>query len=308
MPDIHVTRAVSINAPKEKVYQAVADLNNWKVWSPWLIMEPEASVNVERDGMYYEWEGKRIGSGNMMVIQQEENKWVNYDLTFLKPYKSEARVKFEIQEKGENSTEAIWYMDSKIPFYMFWMKKQMEAWIGMDYVRGLNMLKDFAEKGEVESKLVFGDITVYPGCRYAGVKTECSLNDLGTKMKNDFSRLGQYFNDKKEMISGDAFAIYHKFDMVKDKAVYTAALPLTTIPGDLPEDFVKGDMPKTGLKTIGHVGPYHHLGNAWSTMYAMERNKEFKRNKKADPFEVYRNMPGQVPDKELLTEVNFPVK
>ncbi|MGB3179936.1 MAG: SRPBCC family protein [Cyclobacteriaceae bacterium] len=308
MPDINLSRSILINAPAAKVYQSVADLNHWTTWSPWLIMEPEASVNVERGGNYYEWDGHRVGSGNMQVTNQHENNRVDYDLTFLKPWKSEANVRFEVKEKDENTTEATWYMDSKLPFYLFWMKKQMEAWVGMDYERGLRMLKDFAEKDEIESNLLFGDVTVYPGCRYAGIKTECTLDQLGDRMGEDFGRLGQFFDDKKEMIAGDAFAIYHQFDIVKDRAVYTAALPLSDLQADLPVEYATGEIPKTQIKTLTHVGRYEHLGNAWSTLYAMERNKEFKRNKKVDPFEVYRNMPGQVPDKELVTEVNFPVK
>jgi effector-binding domain-containing protein len=39
----------------------------------------------------------------------------------------------------------------------------------------------------------------------------------------------------------------------------------------------------------------------------MQRNKEFKYRKGIDPFEVYLNMPGEVPNEQLVTEINFPV-
>ncbi|MFA0963222.1 GyrI-like domain-containing protein [Roseivirga sp. BDSF3-8] len=308
MPEIHVARSVLINAPAEKVYPAVADLTHMQAWSPWLIMEPEARVEVKRDGLFYEWEGKRVGSGNMEVTDSRENKWVNYDLTFLKPWKSTAKVRFELKEKGENSTEATWYMDSSLPFFMFWMKKQMEAYIGMDYTRGLNMLKEYVEDGEVHSKLLFGDRTVYPGCEYVGIHRECPLDKMGTSMEEDFTKLGEYLKDRPEMAAGNSFSIYHNFDMVNEKAAYTAAIPVAHIPSDLPDGMTSGSVPETEIMTVTHVGPYQHLGNAWSTLYSMERNKEFKQNKKTDPFEVYRNTPGEAADEELITEVNFPVK
>jgi effector-binding domain-containing protein len=39
----------------------------------------------------------------------------------------------------------------------------------------------------------------------------------------------------------------------------------------------------------------------------MQRNKEFKYRKGIDPFEVYLNMPGEVPNEQLVTEIHFPV-
>lgn len=40
----------------------------------------------------------------------------------------------------------------------------------------------------------------------------------------------------------------------------------------------------------------------------MQRSKEYTFNKGIDPFEVYMNLPGEVPEQELITEVHFPVK
>ena len=69
-----------------------------------------------------------------------------------------------------------------------------------------------------------------------------------------------------------------------------------------------GEIPATKVHTLRHVGSYVHLGNAWTTLYSMQRNKEFKSAKGIHPFETYVNMPGQVPDKDLITDIHFPVK
>lgn len=44
-------------------------------------------------------------------------------------------------------------MDGKLPYFMFFMVKMMKNWIGMDYERGLAMLKEFIETGEVISRV-----------------------------------------------------------------------------------------------------------------------------------------------------------
>ena len=307
MAKMHISKSINVKAPVEKVYEAISDFNHWAKWSPWLIQEPEATVNVAEDSKYYEWEGKRLGTGNMQITGESTNEWVDYDLTFLKPWKSTAKVRFELERDGEE-TKVTWLMDSGLPFFLFWMKKMMTAFIGMDYERGLNMLKDYAEDGEVHSKLDFKGETEFPGCKYVGIRTQTGLRNVGPAMQEDFGKMHSFFEQNKELIAGEPFSQYHKWDVVKEQVAYTSAFPVSEIPSDLPEGFVSGEIPATRVYTVAHKGPYAHLGNAWSTLYNMQRSKVFKSNKKINPFETYLNMPGEVPDNDLVSAVHFPVK
>ena len=307
MPKMHIKKSIVIGSPIEKIYKTLLDFNQWTVWSPWLIQEPEATVKVLGDGSSYEWEGDRIGSGNMKVTSSSENRSIDYDLTFLKPWKSTAKVRFELNPQ-DDKTEVTWLMDSSLPFFMFWMKKMMEAFVGMDYDRGLAMLKDYVEDGEVHSKLDFKGTSSYPGCTYIGIKTQCALQAIGDTMKNDFTKIGGFLKERQDLAAGEPFSIYHKWDMVKKQVSYTAGVPVKSVPNDLSSEFITGTIPQTNIYTIGHTGPYAHLGNAWSTLYNMQRSKVFNSNKKIDPFEVYKNDPGEVPGNELITEVNFALK
>jgi uncharacterized protein YndB with AHSA1/START domain/predicted transcriptional regulator YdeE len=307
MPKMNVQRSVKINAPASKVYEAVKDLKHWKAWSPWLIMEPEAKVTVSENGAHYSWEGKRVGSGNMSVTDSRENKQVDYDLTFLKPWKSTSKVRFELQENGQG-THVTWFMFSSLPFFMFWMKGMMESFIGMDYQRGLMLLKDYVEDGKVHSKLTFSGSGKYPGSKYIGITTTCSMEELSTKMSSDFTLLDKLFQNHKDLPTGKPISIYHKWDLVKNKVIYTSAIPVKSTEINLNKPFVTGQIPATPVYTLQHTGPYAHLGNAWSTLFNMARSKEFRQNKKIDPFEVYENMPGAVPDNELVTSIYFPSK
>ncbi len=306
MPKMHVERTIRIDAPVEKVFRTVNDFNHWTAWSPWLIMEPEATVKIDPDAKYYEWEGGRVGSGNMKITQEKPYASVDYDLTFLKPWKSTAKVRFEMHGHGDHS-HVTWYMDSSLPFFMFWMKRAMEAYVGMDYERGLNMLRDYVEHDRVLSSLEFKGITEYPGCTYVGIRTTCTSESLNSNMKNDFQRLWVLMKNHEGAIAGKGFSIYHKWDMVGNKIEYTAALPVKDLDATLQAGMFLGEIPATRVNTIRHIGPYLHLGNAWSTQNSMKRSKSFKASKKLDPFEVYVNMPGEVPDDQLITDINFPV-
>jgi len=302
---MNVERTIRIDAPVEKVYRTVNDFNHWTAWSPWLIMEPNAKVNVSDDAKFYEWDGKQVGSGNMKVTEEKPYASVDYDLTFLKPWKSTAKVRFEMHGHGDHS-HVTWYMDSSLPFFMFWMKKSMEAYVGMDYERGLMLLKDYVEDDQVHSKLEFKGIGNYPGCKYVGIRTQCNSDSLSNNMKNDFDRLWKVVGE--DGASNNAFSIYHKWDMVKNIIEYTAGIPVDQVPDDMPSDIITGNIPSTPVHTIRHTGPYSHLGNAWSTQYNYHRGKVFKMNKKIDPFEVYVNNPAEAKANELITDIHFPCK
>ncbi len=307
MPRLTVTRSIEMNASIDTVFHILNDFSTWQTWSPWLIMDPEAKVTVSEDKKSYEWEGPRSGSGEMKIVEEEENTSLSIDLQFLKPWKSKAKTYFYLTEKG-NKTDVKWVMNSSLPFFMFWMKKMMEMLIGMDYDRGLRLLKDLAEDGEVHSKLNFVGKESLPEQTFIGVRTSCSMAEMGKKMAEDLPRIHAFVLENKLEISGAPFTQYHKWDMKNGRAEYSSAIPVNSAPSNLPEGFYVGTIPATNVYTLEHVGPYHHLGNAWSTMYNMQRNKEIPVNKKIHPLETYHNNPNEVAANELVTKIHFPLK
>jgi predicted transcriptional regulator YdeE/uncharacterized protein YndB with AHSA1/START domain len=306
MPAFHVSKTIRIQASPEKVYSIISDFHHWPAWSPWLIAEPGAKVEIQTDGKAYSWQGKRTGSGDMKVNKENAPLRLDMVVRFLKPWKSTSPVWFELKPQGEE-TEVTWHMDGSLPFFLFFMTKMMTAYIGMDYQRGLLMLKDYVETGSVPSQLKFEGIRSYSGCTYVGIKAECSMETVGQKMADDFGKLSVWVSQNSQHLAGPGFSIYHTWDVVKNRVVYTGAFPVKEVPKDLPAGFINGKIPATKVNVIAHTGPYKHLGNAWSTQYMMQRGKEYKYRKGIDPFEVYLNMPGQVRDDQLITEVCFPV-
>ena len=181
----------------------------------------------------------------------------------------------------------------------------MESFIGMDFDRGLNMLKEYVEEGTVNSKLEFLGEGSYPGCQYLGIKRTCSMSDIGTSMSKDFESLWSYIGKDSDNLASESFSIYHKWDMRKQQVTYTSGVPLKDLPDDPPSGMITGKIPASPTYTLRHVGSYLHLGNAWSTLVAMQRAKEFKPKKGFHPFETYQNHPGQVPESKLITDIHF---
>lgn len=308
MPKIHVERSVVINENIDKIFGVVSDFHTWTVWSPWLITEKEAKVDVREDGKYYEWSGKVVGSGNMSVLNEEQNKTIDYSLTFLTPYKSKAEVSFILSSVDHSSTRLIWTMDSSLPFFMFFFKKRMESMIGMDYERGLKMLKEYIETGKVQSEVNVKGNTEMPKYQYIGVRSMTSISKMGEQHKQDFERLMGYARECDVAAAGVPHTIYHKWDPMKDSVEYTAVYPVENIPEGLPVDFITGESEGFKGYSVEHIGAYHHLGNAWSAIYSRQYGKVFKADTRKFPVELYHNSPVDTPQDQLRTEIIMPVK
>ena len=76
MPKMKVIKSIYIDSAPEKIYPIISDLNNWQEWSPWVIAEPRAQLNVASDGKFHEWDGDIIGTGNLKIQDEVENKKV----------------------------------------------------------------------------------------------------------------------------------------------------------------------------------------------------------------------------------------
>ena len=307
MPKFAVTKSITIDAPAAKVWPHVRQFENWVAWSPWLCAEPDCKVTYQDDRKGYGWEGKIVGSGKIDLLADAEPSSMDMKLTFLAPWKSENDTAFKLDER-DGKTTVTWEMSGSLPFFLFFMKKMMTAWVGMDYERGLSMLKAIVETGSNPSQLDFPGTASFSGTDYVGVRSACSLAKIGPSMEADMKKLGAFMQEGSHEASGAPLSIYHKFNPVKDQAEYTIAVPVASKPASVPSGIVTGTIPALQTYRIKHTGPYPHLGNAWAAGVMHERAKRYAKNKSQHPFEVYENDPTEVAANDLVTVVHFPVK
>ena len=307
MPKFEVTRSIIIAAPVEQVHDLVREFRRWPEWSPWLIAEPDARVEYGTDGGSYRWDGKITGSGEMKVTGGQRPGSIDCQLTFLKPWKSVNRVGFRFSEK-DGGTAVTWTMKGALPFFMFWMKPMMTAFIGSDYQRGLMMLKALVETGSVPSKLSFQGRGSFPGCRFIGIRTTCGIAEIGPRMARDMEELGTWLGRTGSRPTGAPFSIYHKWNPARDVCRYTVGFPVDIAATATEAGFVSGEIPACETDRIVHTGPYSFLGNAWSAGFMRQRAKVTVPDRRIPPFEIYQNDTASVAANELVTELHFPVK
>lgn len=311
--EYNIQRSISINAPKAIVLQNVVDFKQWTKWSPWLLMEPSAKItfsgNTGSIGSTYSWTGELVGSGEMEILSiDNDSNQIDYSLRFKDPYESESDVYFNLSEDGE-STTILWGMKGKLPFFMRFMTKSMETYIGMDYDRGLLMLKDLSEEGEVFSTITYGDVSMSEATSFIGIKHKVTMNEMGDLMPMDFAELSRFFEENGLETIGAPMTVYYTMDFETGITEFATAFPINDETIKVPENFFIGKLPETKTLQVTHHGKYQHIGNAWSAAIQYARTHKLKANLNATSWEVYTNDPNKVGSaKDYETVVYLPLK
>lgn len=310
MPALNVQSSIEIAAGIDDVRSTLCDFNTWPAWSPWLYTEPEATVTYTGEpgqaGHSYEWRGNKVGAGGMRLLTSDD-RVVTCDLNFLKPFKSQADVSFELEPKAPSLTGVTWKMDSKLPFFLFFFKDTMSGMIRSDYHRGLLMLKDYIEKGEILSSPSTMDTVEREAAFYIGNPGEAAMGELSTVFEERFSALFAAASEASIEITGAPMCFYKRMDIKQGRCGFIVALP-TAQRHAISAPMVSQQRPACKALRIVHTGAYRHLGNAWATLMGEARAKKLKPNKRQPPFEIYLNDPDTTDETELITEIYLPLR
>ncbi len=306
----HVKKTKLVAASKEKAFELVADFNTWQQWSPWLCMEPDAKVSITQNGVgegaINSWVGDLVGSGEIEHIRLLDASSIIQQIRFVKPFKSKSEVYWQFAEV-KDGCEVTWGMRGKMPFFFKFMAKKMEPWIGMDYERGLKMIKDLLEKGKIDSEVSIEGVSKLEGFNFIAIKETCPMYEVGPSMKAAFSRINDLC--EKEHIESDlAFSIYHKFDFTDPDCTYSSGVPVTSNVA-VNGEFYKEAYPSIKAVKVMFKGDYEHLGNGWAAAFSYVRYKRLKVNKTVDPIEIYLNDPHkEIDPANWLTAIYIPIK
>ena len=309
MPAYVVERSIEIDASPENVFATVSDFSTWTEWSPWLIAEPEAKVSVSQDpssvGSTYAWEGEVTGAGGMTHQELTSPTKIVSEIRFLKPFKSVAEVGFDLESAGAG-TRITWSMRGSMPWFLFWMIPSLKSFIGMDYARGLKMLKEWIETGTVQSNNdIIGPTSIGP-VRMAGVRQTCEMQDIGSAMDRAIADARQQLEAAGVCHDGQLMAVYHSFNVKQLTFDFTAGYIIDETASP-PAAMSVWSTPQTRAFQVSHTGRYEHLGNPWAIAHQHIRYQKLKQQK-VGTFEIYRNSPDEVPAAELQTDIYLPLK
>lgn len=151
-PDhFRIARTATINAPAERIFPLINDLQNFKLWSPFEkdpAMRRDISTPSSGKGATYAWNGnKTVGSGHMQITDSAAPSQVKIDLEMLTPFAARNKVEFTLVPRGLG-TELTWAMQGSSPFMVRVMGIffSMDKMVGGDFEKGLANLKRITEQ------------------------------------------------------------------------------------------------------------------------------------------------------------------
>ncbi len=152
-----VERSRVVDAPADRVYQLVADFEQWTRWSPWEDVDPQMERRYSGAdsgvGAVYSWAGNRkAGSGRMEISRADEPRLVEIALEFEKPFRSSNLTVFTIDPlepaagAEEGRSQVTWRMTGPRPLLLKLLSPvmNMEKIVGKDFEKGLARLAEVA--------------------------------------------------------------------------------------------------------------------------------------------------------------------
>jgi len=151
-PDsFRIQRSIQVEAPPDRIFALVDDLQSWRAWSPWENIDPALKRSYSGPaggkGAVYAWEGNnKVGSGRMEITTSTPVSVIVIKLDFLKPFEAHNTAEFTFTASGA-ATTVSWamYGPSNFVSKLMGLVFSMERMVGGQFEQGLAKLKALAE-------------------------------------------------------------------------------------------------------------------------------------------------------------------
>lgn len=148
----NVFRTITVNKPKNEVFQEIRMLKKQHEWSPWSKKDPNMKVAYTGTdgevGAKSAWVGnKEVGEGEQEITKIIAGERIEGKLRFFKPWKSEADCYFNVEDAANAATKVTWGFSgtNKFPTSIFMLFFNMDKTVGKDFEEGLASFKSLIE-------------------------------------------------------------------------------------------------------------------------------------------------------------------
>ena len=152
--DYSLYRVITINKPKEIIFNYIRFLKNQDHYSVWSMMDPhmkkEYTGTDGTEGFISAWDSKhkKVGKGEQAITKIKENERIDLALHFIKPFEGRAQAWMLTENTGNGQSTVQWGLSSKMAYPMNFMLlfMNMDKLMGKDLEDGLQNLKTVLEK------------------------------------------------------------------------------------------------------------------------------------------------------------------
>lgn len=146
-------REITINKPRQEVYNYVKYLKNQNNFSVWAkadpLMKKEFSGDDATVGFISAWESENpdVGKGKQKIIAIKEGERIDYELQFIEPFEATDYAYMTTEAVSEHQTRVRWGFkgEMKYPMNLMMLVMDMETMLAPDLEKGLHSLKAIME-------------------------------------------------------------------------------------------------------------------------------------------------------------------
>jgi hypothetical protein len=148
-----IEKTITINKPRQQVFDFVKYVKNHDKFSVWAMMDPEMKKEYRgtdgQEGFVFAWDSakkKNVGAGEQEIKKIAAPNEIDWELRFFRPMQDVAKAKMLTESVSGNQTRVQWGFYSKMKYPMNLMKPMIAGMLGKNLETGLVNLKAAMEK------------------------------------------------------------------------------------------------------------------------------------------------------------------
>jgi len=149
-----VEREVTIDKPKQLVFDYVKFLKNQSKYSVWAKIDPDMKTEFRGEdatvGFVSAWDSENpdAGKGEQKIISIDEGNRIDYEIHFIDPMESTDFAYMTTIAENDSVTSVKWgfHGEMKYPMNLMLLFMNMEKMLAPDLQNGLNNLKGVLEQ------------------------------------------------------------------------------------------------------------------------------------------------------------------
>lgn len=148
--DYAIHREVTVDQPREAVFEYLRVLKNQEQWSVWVMRDPTMQKSFRgtdgQVGSVYAWNSaKGAGEGEQEIVGLKPNERLDIEIRFKRPMAMTAQTPLALANAGAGKTTVRFGMDGHSPYPMNLMTAMLSGGLGKDLQKSLNNLKAIFE-------------------------------------------------------------------------------------------------------------------------------------------------------------------
>ncbi len=152
--EFRIERSITINKPKQEVFNYIKILKNAEHYNKWTMADPAMRKQYTGTdgtvGFVNSWDSdnKNVGKGEQEIIKIKEGERIDYELRFEKPFKNTGYGSLSTESISADQTKVTWafFGTMKYPMNIMHALLNLSKMLGNDLQTNLSNLKNILEK------------------------------------------------------------------------------------------------------------------------------------------------------------------